>query len=43
MKLGDTFSHAISNLRRQKLRTVLTMTGVAIGIFTTAELQLSPK
>ncbi|HZV01418.1 MAG TPA: ABC transporter permease [Planctomycetota bacterium] len=42
MKLGDTFSHAISNLRRQKLRTVLTMTGVAIGIFTTAVMMAFP-
>ncbi|MEZ6189301.1 MAG: ABC transporter permease [Planctomycetota bacterium] len=32
MKLGDVLGHARANLRRHKLRTFLTMGGVAVGV-----------
>ena len=42
MRLGDTVAHALGNLRRQRLRTALTMLGVAIGVWTTAIMMAFP-
>ncbi len=42
MRLGDTIAHALGNLRRQRLRTALTMLGVAIGVWTTAIMMAFP-
>jgi putative ABC transport system permease protein len=42
VKLGDTVAHALGNLRRQRLRTLLTTTGVAIGVWTTAIMMAFP-
>jgi putative ABC transport system permease protein len=42
VRLGDTISHALGNLLRQRLRTILTMVGVAIGVWTTAIMMAFP-
>lgn len=42
MRFLDVVVHALGNLRRQKLRTSLTVTGVAIGVFTTAVMMAFP-
>jgi len=42
VRLGDTVAHALGNLKRQPLRTALTMTGVAIGVWTTAIMMSFP-
>lgn len=42
MRFGDTVTHALGNLRRQRLRTFLTILGVAIGVWTTAIMMAFP-
>ncbi len=42
MNFLDVIAHALGNLRRQKLRTLLTTIGVAIGVLTTAIMMAFP-
>jgi len=38
----DTIRHALGNLRRQRLRTILTCLGIAVGVTTTAIMMAFP-
>ncbi|MBI3725928.1 ABC transporter permease [bacterium] len=42
MTILDTIRHALGNLRRQRLRTILTCLGIAVGVTTTAIMMALP-